>query len=429
MNDFVNGLQNASDYINRTTIDVPTGITADLNSGTILTSTTGFNLKEVICSLLAGNGIKLPNLQLCLKINIGRLLNVDGLLAPLRNALIAAEAALDAFIAHTNIDNILNRLNAAIAEFAAIANMINFCGTPVIPRAIPNVLRDAMGSFLGAGKDILDKLGTMLDQDVGFCIGADGKFNPSIFTSGLLRDIGDYMDDFTSMPQNVLDRIVNDLYAFSNDIQNLIEFENNFSGAEKNGGSSFASSTTRIHTGVGVAIDPGAMTFAESQRIASNIKGLYDSLSSYEVDDQGRNIFDYLLEPELIDKLKNDDDPLVSLEEKEPVYDHCGRIIGYTVTDRQPPVTNSSGAPAEPVIQPATTGLTESGTVVTSPPSVTTNLSNTNTVVKTNVPLAPVGISGDRKGDIRTDGSYIYIANRDYDGVTQIWSRAPLSVW
>ena len=119
MSDFVNGLQNASDYINRTTIELPTSVTADLNSGTIAATTTGFSLKELICSLLAGNGIKLPNLQICLKINIGRLLGLSGLTDKLRNALSAAEAALDRFIAHTNIDNVLARLNAAIAEFAA----------------------------------------------------------------------------------------------------------------------------------------------------------------------------------------------------------------------------------------------------------------------------------------------------------------------
>lgn len=429
MNDFVNGLTSVNDYLNRTTIELPTSVTADLNSGTIITSTTGFNLKEIICSLLAGNGIKLPNLQLCLKINLGRLLNQTGIPAALYNALAAAERALDQFIAHTNIDNVLARLNAAIAEFAAIANMINFCGTPVVPRAIPNVLRDVMGSFLGSGKELLDKLGTMLDQDIGFCIGGDGKFNPDIFTSGLLKDIGGYIDNFSQMPQDVLDRVVNELYAFSNDMRNLIEFENNFRGTERNGGSTFAPSVSRIHTGVGVAIDPSAMTFAESQRIAGNLKGLYDSLSAYEVDEQGRNIFDYLLEPELIDRLKNEDNPLVPLEEKDPVYDHCGRIIGYTSTTRQPVQENSEGSPAEPVIQPGTTGLTESGAKISAPPATTTNLSSTNNVVTTVVPSSPLGRPGDKKGTVATDGDYIYIASDDYNGTTNIWSRAPLSTW
>ena len=63
MSDFVNGLQNASDYINRTTIELPTSVTADLNSGTIAATTTGFSLKELICSLLAdGYGISISGI-------------------------------------------------------------------------------------------------------------------------------------------------------------------------------------------------------------------------------------------------------------------------------------------------------------------------------------------------------------------------------
>ena len=143
MSDFVDGLKGASDYINGTKVDIPRLIP-----------------------------------------------EIPEALADLRAALEEAEKALDEFIAHTNIDNALGRLNAAVAEFAAIANMINFCGTPVVPRAIPNVLRDAMGSFTGAGKGILDTLGTMADGDIGGCLGSDGKFNPNLFTSGLLNKLG-----------------------------------------------------------------------------------------------------------------------------------------------------------------------------------------------------------------------------------------------
>lgn len=429
MSEFVGGLQNASDYLNRTTVDIPSSVTADLNSGTILTSSTGYSLKEIICSLLAGNGLLLPNLQICLKVNLSRLLNIPGLMAPLYNALSAAEQALEKFIAHTNIDNVLSRLNAAIAEFAAIANMINFCGTPVMPRPIPNVLRDTMGSFLGSGKSLLDKLGSIADQDIGGCIGLDGGFSGNIFTGGILKELSAWKDDFTSMPADVLDRFVSDLHAFSSDIENLVEFENNFSSTENSGGSTFSTLDKPVHTGVGVAIDTDSLTFSQTQSVAGNLKGVYDSLSGYEVDEAGNNIFHYLLDPELIAKLQDDNDVTVPVQEKTPVYDHCGRITGYTITDVQTVQESSRGAPAEPVEVPGATGLSESGVKVSASPASTTNLSNTNPIVKTVVPNTPVGNSGDRKGDIRTDGSYIYIASADYDGVSNIWTRALLESW
>ena len=373
--DFKDGLEDFNDYINGTKVDIPTGqVDVDVNDGTITAQTQSYSLKEIICSLLAGNGIRLPNLQICLKVNLGRLIpEIPDALADLRGALEDAEKALDDFIAHTNIDNALGRLNSAVAEFAAIANMINFCGTPVVPRAIPNVLRDAMGSFIGAGKGILDTLGTMADGDIGGCIGTDGKFNPNLFTSGILKRLGDQFDDLANLPASVKQGIIDDLNAFKSDMENLIEFENNFKGSSSTGGSIFAP-TNRVNTNVGVAVDNDNMTLAKSQQYASNLQSLYNSLKAYEVDEAGNNIFSYLLEPELIAKLENDGAPTVALAERQPIYDHCGRVTGYTQRSIQSVQETSVGDPAQTNTQPGLAGLAESGTVVTSPPATTTNL-------------------------------------------------------
>jgi hypothetical protein len=373
--DFKDGLEDFNDYINGTKVDIPTGqVDVDVNDGTITAQTQSYSLKEIICSLLAGNGIRLPNLQICLKVNLGRLIpEIPDALADLRGALEDAEKALDDFIAHTNIDNALGRLNSAVAEFAAIANMINFCGTPVVPRAIPNVLRDAMGSFIGAGKGILDTLGTMADGDIGGCIGTDGKFNPNLFTSGILKRLGDQFDDLANLPASVKQGIIDDLNAFKSDMENLIEFENNFKGSSSTGGSIFAP-TNRVNTSVGVAVDNDNMTLAKSQQYASNLQSLYNSLKAYEVDEAGNNIFSYLLEPELIGKLENDGAPTVALAERQPIYDHCGRVTGYTQRSIQSVQETSVGDPAQTNTQPGLAGLAESGTVVTSPPATTTNL-------------------------------------------------------
>jgi hypothetical protein len=430
-NDFVNGIKDASDYINRTTVDIPTGADIDLNSGTVTAQTQAYSLKEIICSLLAGNGIKLPNLQICLKINIGRLIpEIPAGLEDLKDALQEAENALDEFIAHTNIDNALGRLNAAIAEFAAIANMINFCGTPVVPRAIPNVLKDAMGSFTGAGKDILDTLGQIADGDIGGCIGTDGKFNPNLFTGGLLQKLGGQLNNLANLPDAVKNNIINDLNAFKNDIGNLIEFENNFSGTESGGqGGSLFAPQERTNTGVGVAIDTDNMTLAKSQQYASNLQSVYNSLKGYDVDSDGNNIFHYLLEPEMINRLENDGDPTVPLSEREPIYDHCNRVIGYTERNTQTVQESSSGSPRIAQSQPGMSGLAETGTKVTASPASTTNLTNPTSMIRSSVPTTNIGSLGDKKGDIASDSSHIYIANADYDGSTAIWVRAALSSW
>jgi hypothetical protein len=429
--------QSAADYLNTTSLTVPTAIDVDLGAGTVSASTTSFSLKELICALLAGNGIKLPNLQICLHINIGRLLNIQGITGPLYNALAEAEAALEQFIAHTNIDNLLSRFNSALAEFAAIASMINFCGGPVQPIEIPNVLREIFGSFLGKGKELLDKLGKMFDKDIGFCIGGN-RFNADVFESGILKEIGDFIvDDTFIAPANVSNEFATRVSAFTSDLKNLIDGENNYSATVSNGGSSFVSEP-RINTNVGVAIDIDNLTFADAQRYASNIKALYDNLSQYDVRDPNdpdtianpdavKNIFDYILEPELIAKLAASDDPTVPLAERVPVYDHCGRIVGYTVSEIQSVSERSTGAAPSVIAQPGVDGIRESGIKVSAPPATTTDLTNTNPVVKPSVPDSPYGKPGDKRGDIATDGDYIYIAHDDYtDGLSEIWNRTAL---
>jgi hypothetical protein len=422
MSDF----ETAANYLKNTNVDLVTGTTVDLGTGEVETTTTSMSLREIICSLLAGNGIKLPNLQLCLKINLGRLLGVSGIPPELYKALAEAEAALDEFIAHTNIDNVLGRLNAAIAEFAAIANMINFCGTPVNPKPIPNVLKEIFGSYLGAGKSILDKLGTMLDSDIGGCTGGSG-FNAGIFQGGILKSLGDLIDEFGSIanaPQSVIDGLVSELNAFSSDMKNLVTLENNFSGTNSNGGSAFAdASTQETHTGVGTAIDTSTLTLAKAQGLAGSLKSAYDSLSGYVVDDQDNNIFDYLLDAQMLAKLKQNDLPTVNVVERTPVYDYCGVVTGYTTApDYSAP--KSEGSPVTVPTAPGITGLAESGTISNNSPATTTNLTNPNPMIRSSVPATNIGSSGDKKGDIASDSTHIYIANADYDGSTAIWVRS-----
>lgn len=432
MADFIGGLKGASDYINNTNVNIPTNITGDLGSGVITAQTQSFSLKEIVCGILAGNGFKLPNLQLCLKINIARLLGEAGnfILDGLRSALEAVDKAIDAFIEHTGIDAILGRLNNAIADFAAIANMINFCGTPVIPRAIPNVLRDMTGSFTGAGKDLLDRLGVMGNGDIGGCISTQGGVNFGIFSGGAIKDIGDLLNDFKFNPGGDftarINSIKSELNGFVSDMKELITFENNFASTEPKakGGSTFAP-TNRVHTGVGTAISPD-MNFAQATSLANNLKSSYAQLSQYVIDDQGNSIFDYLLEPELIAKLEAEStiDPVVT--EQQPVYDYCGKVIGYT-TVVSGDTAVSAGQAASESVQPGSTALSESGIVLT-PEQPPRNLTNT-AAVKEDYPDSPIGRQGDKRGDLASDGTYLYYATADYDGESNIWLRSLLSTW
>ena len=381
MSDFVDGLQDFNDYLDRK-VSVPTEVQVDDQGNTIVKSETTYTVREIICSLLAGNGIKLPNLQICLKVNLSRLLpQIPEAYAELRAEVQKALDALDRFANHSDIENVIARMNAAIGEFAAVANMINFCGTPVVPRAIPNVLADAFGSFTGRGKSLLDNLGQLADSEIGGCINSDGSFKPDLFTSGLLKDIADDLANIASWPQSTIDNFKNQFAQFTNDIDDLIEFENKFGtgSIESRGGSNF-SPTTRVNKDVGMGVDSENMTLNKAQQLAAGLKGAYDQLKDYEVDGAGNNIFHYLLEPELIAKLDANDSPIANVDNRVPTYDYCGRITGYTDIPLQAdPNTQSQGTAASLPAQPGISGLSTAGIQIHANPATTTSLGDAST--------------------------------------------------
>lgn len=423
---------NAKQYLQdfNTALDQEVSLPTDVEvtpEGAVVKGETTYTVRELICSLLAGNGIKLPNLQICLKINLSKALDAlgaelgnpdlsqdikDGIQEAM-NAIEEAEAALDEFIEHTGIDETLDRANAAIAEFAAVANMINFCGTPIVPRPIPNVLDDLFGAFTGAGKDLLDELGTMLDSDIGGCInfnGQGGSFNFGLFQGGALKSIDSVL---TNIKDGVLGGLQSDLSAisgqlngFASDMRELISFENDFankstSGSSGKGGSTF-SPVDRVNAGIGVKVDTENMDLQTAQRYASNLKAAYDQLSAYKLKD-GKHLFEHILEPEMLNVIKSTDGPAISVGERTPVYDYCGRIIGYTEASDTVTET-SSGSVLQENTQPGTTQVS----VTTTPPET------------------PIGRPGDSNGDIAYDEEYMYVATADYDGTTAIWIRTAL---
>ena len=73
--DFTDGLQSADDYLsaNNSIKAELTGSVVDIGR-LVVSAEIDFNLKEIICSLLAGRGLKLPNIQICISINLKALL-------------------------------------------------------------------------------------------------------------------------------------------------------------------------------------------------------------------------------------------------------------------------------------------------------------------------------------------------------------------
>lgn len=373
LTDFKNGLQDANEYLD--TRHHLSGTTAIGNSSlrAVEQAEYSFTLRELLCGVLGGNGIKLPNIQICMSANINALLGIPALQGELFDALTQLEGAMNDFMDHTKLDSVLGRLNGVLAEAQNVANMINFCSTPVDPIAIPNMLERAMGSFLGAGKELIDQIGTILPGQVCACIGTNG-FNGDVFNGGILGNIANNIDAINAgnLGQSVIDSIRGDISNVSDRISNLISFENNINGAYSLGGSQFATPDPNCHSGVGLMHNPNNGSIASNARLASSMKGLYDRLAGYPVTYRPgttlggssgtvpisasgldpnnaqpieyENIFKLLFDDDFLTLLDQADDPQSNVDNQIPVYDYCGTIIGYTTNVVQKEADKSLGS-------------------------------------------------------------------------------------
>ncbi len=358
--DFPNGVASVNEYLD-TRHHVKTDVTGQVgdNAKVVVKSEYDYTMREIICNLLAGRGLKLPNTQICLSVNLKAIINTPGIQQDLLDALNELDKQFDEFMDHTNIENVLGRINRALSEVTQIANMINFCATPVDPVAIPNVLEQTMDSFLGAGKSLINQIGNMIPDQVGGCLSFNGQeFNLNLFNGGIL---GDLSADWIRIKGGQLSQ--NELSAFSarinsikDDLKGLIDRENSVIGTEQLGGSSHANDTdtnTSINTGMGVLHNADEAGIQGNTRIASLIKALYDKFAGYPVVDADgnvyNNIFELILEPGMLDLLRADIDPSPDISASQPVLNYCGEVIGYTTSfDQTSPKESTGETPVDP---------------------------------------------------------------------------------
>lgn len=358
--DFPNGVASLNDYLD-TRHHIKTDVQGQIgdNAKVVVKSEYDYTMREIICNLLAGRGLKLPNIQVCLSVNLKAILNTDGIQQELLDALNDLDEKFDEFMDHTNIEQVLGRINKALAEVTQIANMINFCATPVDPIAIPNVLEQTMDSFLGAGKSLINEIGNMVPDQIGGCLGFDGQdFNLNLFNGGLLGDLSaDWLRVKTGqLTQNELNAFTARINKIKDDLSSLIDRENSVVGTENLGGSQFANDTdtAEFNPNMGVLHNAGAAGIQGNTRVASLIKALYDKFAGYPVVDADgnvyNNIFELILEPGLLDLLRKDIDPSPDISNTQPVYNYCGEVVGYTTNVNQTSPSSSSGdIPVTPI--------------------------------------------------------------------------------
>lgn len=356
-------LQSVNEYLD-TRHHLDTNVTGNINDFGRVVFSAGydFSTREILCNLLAGRGLLLPNIQICLSINLKAMLGIDGLQRQLRNALTQLDTAMDNFLQHTGISSILGRLDSALAEVTQIANMVNFCGKPITPISITNTLENAMQSFLGRGQALIDKIGSMVPDQIGGCLAFDGQdFNLNLFNGGLLGDLATDWERVSTggLTQTELDLYEQRITEIVTEVATLIEDENNTNSVVDYGGSDFApNDDVPLNTNMGVVHNPESTGIQGNATIASQLQSLYNRFAGYPVIDSNGNaydnIFKLILDDKMIELLRRPSQPEQPIITQEPIYNYCNEIIGYktTTSNTTTPAISSGVSPASPIVAP-----------------------------------------------------------------------------
>jgi hypothetical protein len=445
--DFPNGIQSANDYLsaNNSVNAQLSGSVADIGRLTVSASF-DFNLKEIICSLLAGRGLKLPNIQICISLNLKALLPglfaaIDGIQDALYAALDSLDAAFDKFLDHLKFDEVLGRINSVLAEITQIASMINFCSAPLDPIQIPNVLENAMDSFLGAGRDIVDSIGTMLPDKIGGCLSIGGGFNTGVFNGGILGKISDNYDDIINgnLPDAFYDSIIADINTVVNQINDIIAKENGTSGVYDQGGSDLAETPRETNTGMGVLFNAQDEGIQGASRNGAGLWAAYQQLGSYQVTDSDgnvyNNIFELFCDDDLLRILRRTPNPSPEIAEQVPVYNYCGETIGYTkvVTQSSQDVSvgnipgvidqpgwNAGGLPTNPTTEAEAQGEAAGGGTSNTTVTNVYNLDGATLFVDSEAELLALDVEQGQPA-YRTDNNTTYLNNGGTTGTISDW--------
>lgn len=309
------------------------------------------SLKDIICALLFGglnNMLKGP--LICVNLDIDTLLqeNVDGIpsladlkaeLASLKDELKAAEEAL-------GIKDMLGRVNGAIAEVQSLLALDGMCAIPMKAPAIPDILGQVIDAEFAEMNAILNDLGRLskpsicLDGTGGLSFG--GGYNPE----SILGSIAAHGGKMADIPGAKLNALVARLKSVKTALNKSINRQLFPDFRHKHNlltGKPYAGEANVVTLAPAPTVQwnppyPPVDTpnLKEAAATAQTLVASVGKSASYPADVNGIrsvNIWPGLLGPELyamtVDALTPQDPLFV---QQDPVYDYCGKLVGYDST-------------------------------------------------------------------------------------------------
>jgi hypothetical protein len=303
-------------------------------------------IKDIICAILFGgiaNMLKGP--LLCVNFDLNKIAEEAGLagLGDLKAALDEAKAQLKAAEALSGIPETLARVNAAIAEVQSLLALDGLCAIPLKAPKIPDVIAQVIDAEFAEMNGILNDLGRLakpsicLDGAGG--IGFGGGYNPDSILGSLSKHVGKMGD----IPGDKLAALTKRLQGVGKALEKSINRQ------------LFPDFRTKHNLVTGAPVkstDAQVITVNDFKAAAATAQTLVASMKqtgSYPVDVNGirsENIWLAMLGPEVyamaVDAM-SPVDPLFT--QQDPIYDYCGKLVGYTSTVITGDITALGGNP------------------------------------------------------------------------------------
>ena len=313
-------------------------------------------IKDIICALLFGginNMLKGP--LLCVTADIDALLqdNFPGTpsLADLKNELKEVKDQLKAFEEVSGIKDILDRTNKAIAEVQSLLALDGMCAIPLKAPAIPDVLGQVIDAEFAEANAILNDLGRLSKPQL--CLNGDGGINTGTYNSdSILGSIQKHLNRMEDIPSQKLDALKKRLQGVSKALKKSINRQLFPDFRHKHdlttgrpwvagGGPALAPPPP---PDVIASLDrtpadyppPDAPNLKDATAQAQSLVAGLNKTASYPTKVDGivsNNIWAGILGPDVYTLAVNaltPQDPFFA--QQDPIYDYCGKFIGYTST-------------------------------------------------------------------------------------------------
>lgn len=340
-------------------------------------------IKDIICALLFGginNMLKGP--LLCVNLDIEKLLeeNIDGFpnLADLKQELGLLKDELKAAVELSGIPETLARVNAAIADVQSLLALNGLCAIPLKAPQIPDVISQVIDAEFREMNAILNDLGRLAKPsmclDAGGGFGLASGYNPD----SILGSIQKHGGKMANIPGNQIDALTKRLKGVNKALKKSVNrqlfpdfrHKHDLTTGQPYKKKTSASDPTPGPTLAGTPAvqwnppypEPDAPNLKTATATAQTLVASMKQTSSYPIRADGitsANPYLAMLGPEVYSlavTAMTPQDPFFA--QQDPVYDYCGKLVGYTSTVITGDATAIGGDPlVDAVTEPVPTAF------------------------------------------------------------------------